>query len=106
MPKCVETSGDVIGVRCPFYFVPGAVVKIYLLDAPFCCALGEATTENDVATFVPPGKSSCTITLKFLPKRQRQFDQAGYEYGFGMRVCADGTYRKVSGVKPTFDNSR
>jgi hypothetical protein len=69
-------------------------------------ALGEATIENDVATFIHGSSNDCTITLKFLPNGRLQVDQHGFECGFGNRVYADGTFRKVSDVKPTFDDSR
>ena len=31
---------------------------------------GEATIENDVATFRPEGTEDCTITIKFLPETE------------------------------------
>jgi len=71
-------------------------------------AFGEATIENDVATFIPPGMDGCKITMKFQPGgklvvKQEEGDDASC--GFGHNVYANGTYRKIRGGKPKFDSN-
>ena len=70
-------------------------------------ASGEATIKNDVATFVPPETDGCTITMTFLPDGNLQVEQEGrpVDCGFGRMAPAEGTYKKVSGAKPKFDNA-
>lgn len=70
-------------------------------------ASGEATIENDVATFVPTGMDGCKITMTFkaggkLVVKQVEGDDA--TCGFGHNVYANGTYRKIRGGKPKFDS--
>src|SRR3954471_21716005 len=70
-------------------------------------ASGEATIENDVATFNPPGMDGCKITMKFLSSGKLVVNQAEGDdatCGFGHNVYANGTYRKVRGGKPKFDS--
>ena len=72
-------------------------------------AFGEAEIAGDTATFVPDYskemKSSCTITLKFTKPGALVVTQEETEIGcgFGHNVTADGTYRKISGKKPKFE---
>lgn len=59
---------------------------------------GIATIEGDTAIFRPEGfEDGCKITLKFTGGKLL-VKQEG-KCGFGNRVSADGTYRKVSGKK-------
>ncbi len=69
-------------------------------------ASGEATIENDVATFVPPGMDGCKITMTFKPGGKLVVKQEGADAtcGFGHNVYANGTYRKIRGGKPKFDS--
>lgn len=67
-------------------------------------AIGEATIENDSATFRPPDTEDCTITIKFLPgNRIRVSEDHMLNCGWGFNVSSDGTYRKVRAGKPKFD---
>lgn len=67
-------------------------------------ALGEATIENDVATFRPPDTEGCIITIKFLPGNKiRVSEDRTINCGFGLNVSSEGTYRKVRAGKPKFD---
>ncbi|HKP37952.1 MAG TPA: hypothetical protein VJT71_13930 [Pyrinomonadaceae bacterium] len=64
---------------------------------------GEATIENDVATFRPAETEDCNITIKFLPRnRIRVSVDHMLNCGWGFNVNADGTYRKVRAGKPKF----
>jgi hypothetical protein len=70
-------------------------------------AAGEATIENEIATFIPPGMDGCKITMTFQPGgklvvKQEEGDDA--TCGFGHNVYANGTYRKIRGGKPKFDS--
>ena len=68
---------------------------------------GEATIENDVATFRPEGTEDCTITIKFLPRNRIKVSEDHIlNCGWGFNVTADGTYRKVRAGKPKFDEDR
>lgn len=70
-------------------------------------AHGEATIENDVATFRPEGTEDCTITIKFLPgNRIRVGEDHMLNCGWGFNVSSAGTYRKIRGGKPKFDEDR
>lgn len=70
-------------------------------------AHGEATIENDVATFRPEGTEDCTITIKFLPRnRIRVAEDHMLNCGFGFNVSSEGTYRKIRAGKPKFDSNR
>jgi len=68
-------------------------------------ATGEATIENDTATFQPPGTQNCTITIKFLRGNKiKVTEDATINCGFGMNVSSEGTYTKIKGGKPKFDS--
>jgi hypothetical protein len=70
-------------------------------------ATGEATIENDVATFRPKETEGCTITIKFLPANKIKVTEEGMlNCGFGFNVSSAGTYRKVLAGKPKFDEDR
>lgn len=70
-------------------------------------AYGEATIENDVATFHPPDTEDCTITIKFLPgNRIKVSEDHTMNCGFGLNVSSAGTYRRIRAGKPTFDPDR
>jgi hypothetical protein len=66
-------------------------------------AMGEATIDGNIATFIPGDTQGCEITLVFLPNKLKVI-QAGTDAdcGFGHNVMADGTYRKIKGGKPKF----
>jgi hypothetical protein len=67
-------------------------------------ANGEATIENNLATFRPEGTEDCTITIKFL--RGNRIDVSEdhmLNCGFGFNVSSAGRYRKVRAGKPKFD---
>ena len=67
-------------------------------------ASGEATIENDTATFKPAGTDNCTITIKFLRGNKIRVTEDGtFNCGFGMNVSSAGTYTKIKGGKPKFD---
>ncbi len=67
-------------------------------------ATGEATIENDTATFHPPDTENCTITIKFLRgKKIRVSEDRTINCGFGLNVSSEGTYAKIKGGKPKFD---
>jgi hypothetical protein len=68
-------------------------------------AFGEATIENDIATFRPPDTEDCTITIRFLPgNRIRVSEDHMMNCGWGFNVSSNGTYRKIRAGKPKFDN--
>ena len=60
-------------------------------------AIGEATIDGNVATFVPGETKNCKITLTFLPPNKMVVTQEGSDAdcGFGHNVMATGTYRRV-----------
>jgi hypothetical protein len=66
-------------------------------------AIGEATIEGNVATFIPGDTTRCKITMTFLINRM-EVTQEGYDSdcGFGHNVMATGTYRRVKGGRPRF----
>ena len=65
---------------------------------------GEATIENDVATFRPEGTEGCTITIKFLRGNKIQVDEDHMmNCEWGLNVSSRGTYRKIRAGKPKFD---
>jgi hypothetical protein len=69
-------------------------------------ALGEAHIDFDVATFVPPATHGCKITLRFLSNKLVVIQEGSdADCGFGHNVTADGTYEKISSVKPKFDQN-
>lgn len=69
-------------------------------------AMGEATIEGNVATFIPPDTQGCKITLTFLRNNKLKVTQDGSDAdcGFGHNVYATGTYRKIPGGKPKFES--
>jgi len=70
-------------------------------------ANGQATIENEVATFKPEGAENCTITIKFLPRNKiRVTEDHMLNCGFGFNVSSAGTYRKIRAGKPKFDEDR
>jgi len=70
-------------------------------------AHGEATIDNNVATFRPEGTEDCTITIKFLPRNRISVTEAHMlNCGFGFNVSSEGTYRKIRAGKPKFDSER
>ena len=70
-------------------------------------AHGEATIENDVATFRPKGTEDCTVTIKFLTgNRIRVSEDRMLNCGWGFNVSSTGTYRKIRAGKPKFDEDR
>src|SRR5438874_6632123 len=67
-------------------------------------AMGEATIEGNVATFVPPDTQGCKITMTFLPgKIVVKQDGSDADCGFGHNVYATGTYRKIRSGRPKFE---
>ncbi len=64
-------------------------------------AIGEATIDGNVATFIPGDTTNCKITMTFLTNRMivRQ-EGSDAECGFGHNVMADGTYRRVKAGRP------
>jgi hypothetical protein len=68
-------------------------------------AMGEATIDGNVATFVPPDTQGCKITLTFLPgKLVVSQDGSDADCGFGHNVSGTGTYRKIKSGKPKFES--
>ncbi len=66
-------------------------------------AMGEATIEGNVATFVPEETQNCKITMTFLQgKLVVKQDGDDATCGFGHNVYSTGTYRKIRGGKPKF----
>ncbi len=63
-----------------------------------------ATIVGDTA-IVAPSDLKCQITIKFVKAGTIKVTQQGSdaECGFGHNVFSQGTYRKVSSKKPTFD---
>ena len=64
-------------------------------------AIGEATIEGNVATFIPGDTTKCKITMTFLRNRMI-VEQEGLDAdcGFGHNVMASGTYRRVKAGRP------
>ena len=68
-------------------------------------AMGEATIDRNVATFVPPDTQGCKITMTFLPgKIEVTQDGSDADCGFGHNVNSTGTYRKIRSGKPKFES--
>ena len=67
-------------------------------------AIGEATIDGNVATFIPGETTECKITMTFLSHNNMVVRQEGFdaECGFGHNVMATGTYRRVKAGKPRF----
>ena len=66
---------------------------------------GEASITGDTAVFSSDEFGPCRITIKFLRPGTVKVTQDGADFdcGFGHNVMASGTYRKISGKKPKFD---
>lgn len=64
-------------------------------------AIGEATIDGNVATFIPGDTTKCKITMTFL-RNKMIVEQEGLEAdcGFGHNVMARGTYRRVKAGRP------
>ena len=64
-------------------------------------AIGEATIEGNVATFIPGDTIRCKITMTFLTNKMI-VEQEGTdsECGFGHNAMASGTYRRVKAGRP------
>jgi hypothetical protein len=67
-------------------------------------AIGEATIDGNVATFIPGETTNCKITMTFLANHKLVVQQEGFDgdCGFGHNVMATGTYRRVKAGKPKF----
>jgi len=66
-------------------------------------AIGEATIEGNVATFIPADTTNCKITMTFLTNRMEVTQEgADADCGFGHNVMATGTYRRIKGGHPRF----
>ena len=66
-------------------------------------AMGEATIDGNIASFIPSETQGCEIVLVFL-KNKLRVEQSGSDSdcGFGHNVVATGIYRKVKSGKPKF----
>jgi len=66
-------------------------------------AMGEATIDGNVATFIPGDTTKCKIVMTFTHNRM-EVTQEGMDAdcGFGHNVMAHGTYRRVKAGKPRF----
>ena len=70
-------------------------------------ASGEATVENDIAVFYPSDNQRCKITIKFLAGNKIKVSEDNtMDCGFGNNVSSNGTYTKIKGGKPKFDEDR
>ena len=67
---------------------------------------GEASIIGDTANYSSDEFGPCKITIKFVRSGTVKVTQDGSDAdcGFGHNVYASGTYRKISGKKPTFEN--
>lgn len=66
-------------------------------------AIGEATIEGNVATFIPGETTKCKITMTFLANRMKVTQEGlDADCGFGHNVMATGTYRRVKRGRPKF----
>ncbi len=68
---------------------------------------GDATIHGDIAVYESSEFGKCRISIKFLRPNTIKISQEGSDAdcGFGHNVTADGTYRKVSSKKPTFERT-
>ncbi len=83
----------------PYQMSPGEpTVNIGQMDAT-------GTIDGDLAV-IKGEDPDCTIEIKFVKAGMIKVTQEGIApaCGFGHNVTANGTYRKVSSKKPTFDN--
>ena len=64
-------------------------------------AIGEATINGNIATFIPGDTTKCKITMTFL-RNKMIVEQEGLDAdcGFGHNVMARGTYARVKAGKP------
>ena len=64
-------------------------------------AIGAATINGNVATFIPGDTTKCKITMTFL-RNKMIVEQEGLDAdcGFGHNVMARGIYRRVKAGKP------
>ncbi len=67
---------------------------------------GEANIKGDTAVYKAEGSGECRITFKFVRAGSVKVTQEGSDAacGFGHNVNSSGTYRKVSGKKPIFED--
>lgn len=67
--------------------------------------MGEASIVGDTAVYEIDEFGPCKITIKFVRPGLLKVTQNGTDAdcGFGHNVFAQGTYRKVSSKKPTFE---
>lgn len=67
---------------------------------------GEASIGGDTAVYSATEFGKCTITIKFVKLGTIKVSQEGSDSdcGFGHNVMSDGTYKKVSSKKPTFES--
>ena len=66
-------------------------------------AIGEASINGNVATFIPGETTKCRITMTFFNNRMEVVQQGlDAECGFGHNVIASGTYRRVKAGRPRF----
>ena len=66
-------------------------------------AMGEATIEGNVASFIPGDTTNCKITMTFLTNRMEVTQEGSdADCGFGHNVMATGTYRRIKGGRPRF----
>ena len=64
-------------------------------------AIGEATIDGNVATFIPGETTKCKITMTFLSNRMKVVQEGlDADCGFGHNVMASGTYRRVKAGRP------
>lgn len=66
-------------------------------------AIGEASIEGNVATFIPGDTTKCRIRMTFLANKMIvQQEGSDVDCGLGANVNASGTYRRVKAGKPKF----
>jgi hypothetical protein len=68
---------------------------------------GEANIDADTAMFTGGDNGECRIRIKFVRQGVISADQQGDSAGcgFGLNVSASGTYKKVSGARPKFEQN-
>ncbi len=66
---------------------------------------GEASIKGDTAIYSSDEFGPCKITIKFVNPGEVKVTQSGSDSdcGFGHNVTSQGTYKKVSSKKPTFE---
>ncbi len=67
---------------------------------------GIASIAGDTAVYRSEEFGECEITIKFVSPGTLRISQDGSDAdcGFGRNVSSEGTYKKVSGKKPKFDD--